>query len=190
MTLHEIGIKHGTDKATYHNYCEFYSRKLVDLHTGSGVMLELGVYKGASLKMWREWLPNIRVYGFDIDTKQCDITEGIAEVDCGDEMKLIQAVDVVLKMEKETKFRCIIDDASHLWSHQKAAFRALWRYTDIYIIEDIHTSVLPNYSGGAKVPPFTKPESFDLDFGDGVSVGIHIFQGKENDSWTAIFRRV
>jgi hypothetical protein len=191
MTLTELGIKHGTDKATFHQFTGFYDRKLQDLKQGDGAFLELGIYKGDSLRMWRDWLPNLSVCGFDITLHQ--LTENpidgcaIAEVDCGDEMKVRAGALQLLDYVKQKRFRCVIDDASHLWAHQKAAFRALWPLTDIYIIEDLHTSLRPEYSGGDKTPVYVN-DSINLDFG--CTVNISYFQRLPNESWTAIIRRV
>jgi hypothetical protein len=71
--LHELGLKYKTDKATYHNFLKFYEK-----HINKALVkkfLEIGVYKGASLKMWREYFDEATVIeGWDINA--CDSVNG------------------------------------------------------------------------------------------------------------------
>jgi hypothetical protein len=192
MTLHEIGLKHGTDKATYHGYCDYYERKLHALKTGTGALLELGIYKGASLAMWEEWLPNLSIFGVDIDTSRIDRPFQRAKIgvlDCGDEMAMRKWAVNVLAQEKQNRFRCVIDDASHQWAHQYAAFRALWPLTDIYVIEDIHTSLRKEY-GREDLKPVLPSMGSPLNLDFGCSVKISYFEGRTDNSWTVIIERV
>jgi cephalosporin hydroxylase len=190
MTLQELGSQTGTDKALYHGYCDFYEKKLSDLKERPGVLLELGIYKGASLAMWEQWLPNLKIAGMDIDIKQCEPRFSrevyLCQVDCGDEMKMRENANSLLKTFGQERFRCVIDDASHLCAHQYAAFRALWALTDIYVIEDIHTSLMPKY-GREDLKPVISDNVLNLDFG--CPVTLNLFQGRANDSWTVIIRR-
>ena len=73
---------HGSDKATKHNYDEFYFRFLSKIKNNRGVAVEIGIgtnnpsipssmgvdgIPGASLRSFRDFLPNINVLGADID---------------------------------------------------------------------------------------------------------------------------
>ena len=139
--------------------------------------------------MWEKWLPNLSIFGADIDTQQIDRPFECAlfgQVDCGDEMALRKFAVNLLESQKQNRFRCVIDDASHQWAHQYAAFRALWPLSDIYVIEDLHTSTRQVY-GREDLKPVLDVGKLNLDFGCDVSVSI--FQGKPDDSWTAIIRR-
>jgi len=177
MTLHEIGLKHGTDKATFHNYCDFYERHL-DRNSITS-LLELGIFKGASLKMWREWLPAAAaVEGWDIAPIQVPRCM-IQQVDCS-------SISAMTKAIAGRRFNLIVDDASHIWEHQRAAFKALFPFCDTYIIEDIHTSVNPAY--GTTQPIYDQAQrrlNLDADCG----LNVRLFQGKPDNSWTAIIRR-
>ena len=60
--LHELGLKYKTDKATFHKYLDFYEKKLPG-RDFAGRLLEVGVMDGASMRMWREYVP---ARGFDV----------------------------------------------------------------------------------------------------------------------------
>ena len=44
MTLHELGIKHNTDKATYHNFCDAYEEYIGNANVES--IIEVGIFAG------------------------------------------------------------------------------------------------------------------------------------------------
>ncbi len=65
-TLNEIGVECRTDKSTItHCYLDNYEKYLAPLRDKEFVLLELGVAGGSSVKMWREYFPNAKVYGID-----------------------------------------------------------------------------------------------------------------------------
>jgi hypothetical protein len=70
--LHELGLKYGTNKATFHKYCDFYENELANvkpqriLEIGIGTLATVGSY-GTSLKMWSDFYPNAVIVGADID---------------------------------------------------------------------------------------------------------------------------
>ena len=181
MTLHEIGLKHGTDKATFHKYCDFYERHLSHIKTKSGILLELGINTGASLRMWKEWLPNLDIVGFDIEPVSVQGCQTF-KVDCGNRIELLNAAG---KFKKPIV--CIIDDASHIWEHQRVAFKALQGLTQLYVLEDLHTSDRPEYRLKDELTVYDKETGrFNLDVPVGTKISM--YKGKANDSWTAIFK--
>lgn len=132
-SLHEIGMKHGTDKATFHGFLEFYEQYLPKKVNR---LLEIGVYEGASLKMWKEFYPDAEIVGIDIMEPRTDLGEGI---------KCIQmdATDI-FALENLGMFDVIIDDGSHMTKDQQITLSSLFnnnlRNGGIYIMEDLHTS--------------------------------------------------
>lgn len=137
--LNEIGKRTGTDKADHiHNYLNKYEFFLQRWKNESFTLLELGIYKGDSLQMWQEFFPNARIIGVDIN-EQCQRFENerakviIADLSLEDELQaLIQFGASV-----------IIDDASHIWSHQIKSLCHLFPslpHGGIFIIEDLETS--------------------------------------------------
>lgn len=140
MLLNDIGVKHGTDKATYHKYCDFY-QKLLPKRTFKGRLLEVGVMDGASIRMWAEYYPKAEIVGIDTVDKSHLSIEGatLLQIDATDPAALAD-----LGM-----FDIIIDDGSHKTSDQQKAFEQLY-YSQLnkggkYILEDLHTSLWPSY---------------------------------------------
>lgn len=145
MSLHEIGLKHNTDKATFHKYLDFYEKNLPKREF-AGRLLEIGVMDGASMKMWREYYPKAEIIGVD-NAMQSDLKidgVGLVEIDATNPIEL----------KELGNFDIIIDDGSHMTADQQASFEHLF-YSQlnpggIYIIEDLHTSLRPEYINSKK----------------------------------------
>lgn len=137
MTLHQIGLKHGTDKAAFHGYCDFYEQELQGLNPKR--ILEIGVKDGASLRMWKEFYPDAEVVGIDIN-------EPIEVPGC--KVFKMDQTDVYHLLTLGG-FDLIIEDGSHMTLHQQITFMFLFNNSlhpgGIYIIEDIHTSFYTGY---------------------------------------------
>lgn len=137
--LHEIGLKHGTDKATFHKYLDFYEKHLPD-RTFSGRLLEIGIMDGFSLKMWREYYPKAEIVGIDIHIRP----EPIKDVT----MICVNATDSDMVVHLGD-FDIVLDDGSHLCSEQQKAFD--WFYNNqlnkggVFVMEDCHTSFMETY---------------------------------------------
>jgi demethylmacrocin O-methyltransferase len=143
--LNEIGLYHGTDKASSdHDYLRrVYEREIERFSTGS--LLELGWLNGASLRTWRDWLPKgWIVTGLDIEDKEP--IEGVNFVlGSQDDPDVIAATG-----EAYGKFSVIIDDASHVNALTLESLTRFWPYLadgGLYFIEDIQTSYFPAWGG-------------------------------------------
>ena len=63
-----LAAVYGSDKgATAHRYVDHYEKHLGPLRHHVMSVLEIGIYRGASLQMWRDYFPNAQVYGLDIN---------------------------------------------------------------------------------------------------------------------------
>lgn len=138
--LTELGIKYGTDKAGHHTFTAFYS-KFVDRFTNP-TMVEIGIENGASLKMWEEYYGNPTIIAVDIkDKKQFDTSNTKTIVaDQGNVNELSSRLK-----EFAPSYDLIIDDGSHIFSHQISCFATLFPHLKsggIYILEDLHTSFI------------------------------------------------
>ena len=140
-TLDVIGLKEGTDKSSsHHDYLRHYEFYLGALRRPIRNLLEIGVYDGGSLRMWSEFLPDAQVTGLDIDPRCLEFSGGNATVLMCDQSDAQQLVDVAVKLGP---FDVIIDDGSHIWSHQILTFETLFPFVapgGVFIIEDIDTS--------------------------------------------------
>lgn len=138
--LCKIAQKYGTDKYHRHNYCKAYENILYNYVNKQNVfLLEVGVFKGASLRMWAEWLPNAKIYGVDnwseiTEKPTKDIASNITIISSNS--KDISVCDAL----NHQKFDVIIDDGNH---HPYSQLITLWNIwpllkdNGIYIIEDL-----------------------------------------------------
>lgn len=139
----------------WHHYFPTYDEVLARYRLGMPPtgrplrFLEIGVWKGGSLQLWRKFLgPAAIIFGIDID-QQCaaldqpDLPVRIGSQDDPDFLRSVVAemggVDVVL------------DDGSHLGKHQLMSFAVLFPMLSddgLYLIEDTHTSYWREWEGG------------------------------------------
>ena len=141
-TLNDFAEEYNTDKQmNKHNYVAVYESLFSPFRQDTFNFLEIGIYHGGSIRMWRDYFPNATIYGIDI--RQAHInkikdTERLVlnQVDQGSEVWLKEYA-------KQGPWKVIIDDGSHKSSHQKLTFDVLWDQVQpggYYIIEDTHTS--------------------------------------------------
>ena len=163
-SLHDLGIKHNTNKAFYHNYCKFYDRILTPMRETCKNMLEIGISTGASMFMWRDYFLKANIYGIDININS-DVLDkerlisGIADQGSADEMLKL------MKFWNTPTFDFIIDDGSHIVSHQLNTINTLWQFVKkggIYIIEDLHTNILENFYSHPHLAPTLIHRYLDL----------------------------
>jgi hypothetical protein len=112
-------------------------------------MLEIGVYRGGSIRMWREFLPAESVIvGIDIDPG-CRIFEepaGNLFIRIGDPSDPRFLAEIVREFGP---FDLILDDGSHVCSHMIASFNHLFlaglKSPGIYMAEDTHSNFWTEY---------------------------------------------
>ena len=137
MKLKDIWYKYWTDKFE-HWFLDLYEWILTKYWPNIMQMLEIWVYNGASLRMWRDYMPNVTIIWVDINPA-LDIPwviEYRADATTQEFADKMEFLDL------------IIDDWSHLSSHQIKSLELLWPKLNaggIYILEDIHTSLRDNY---------------------------------------------
>src|SRR4051812_49072919 len=64
--LCEIAKKFNCDKFKPHHYTPVYYRLLSDRIEQTSRVLEVGIGKGRSVRMWEQFFPNAAIYGIDI----------------------------------------------------------------------------------------------------------------------------
>lgn len=112
-------------------------------------MLEIGVQYGGSLDLWRKYFGREAVlFGVDIDPKCADRVTAPNQVRLGsqDDAEFLGRV-----VDEMGGLDIVLDDGSHVASHQRASFRALWPRLapgGAYLIEDLHSSYWEGWEGG------------------------------------------
>ena len=137
--LSTLAALYGSDKLE-HGFCGFYHRLLAEVRDRYAKVLEIGVFKGASLRMWRDYFPRAAVHGFDLSPPIFNAEPRIA-LHQGDQANR-RSLNALLA-ETGPDFDLIIDDGGHTMEQQQVSFAFLFpllRPGGLYIIEDLHTS--------------------------------------------------
>lgn len=136
----------------YENYFEIYDRYLKPYVGTDATIVEIGVQHGGSLQMWRSFLgPKARIIGVDINKDCLQFAEEGTEVYICDQSEPAFVDGLARKIGKAD---IIIDDGSHIPSHQRITFDSLFFEVledgGFYIVEDCHTSYSKRYGGGLR----------------------------------------
>jgi len=135
------------------HYLDIYDRELAPWLGKRVNFLEIGVYKGGSLRMWRDFFaPGSSLTFLDIDPA-CKALEIMGtEVRIGDQTDVPFLQSVV---RDKGPFDIVVDDGGHKMDQQITSFRALWgavKDGGLYVVEDTHSSYWPGFGGGHKSP--------------------------------------
>jgi hypothetical protein len=131
------------------HYFSAYEKIFGPLRSRPIRFLEVGVYKGGSLAMWRKYLhPESVIVGLDIDPTclAFDRPADGVHVRIGDQSDsaFLQAV-----VAEFGPFDVILDDGSHVCSHMIKTFDYLFlnglKKNGVYIAEDTHSNFWPGY---------------------------------------------
>jgi len=161
MKLLELMRKHQTDKAKHRFDVPFSF--FFDEHRRHQVrsVLELGVKKGASLRLWEEYFPQATIYGVDISHKAAINVSERTRIFIGGQSDLTLLAQV--SAAAASGFDLIVDDGSHMADDQVASLTYLWPFLShpygIYAIEDLHAHVkYPDRFGNqaCRYPPMSE----------------------------------
>lgn len=112
-------------------------------------VLEIGVQNGGSLQLWRRFFgKDAIIFGIDIDSRCREFADEGNQIRIGDQSDPTFLKQVV---EEMGGIDVVIDDGSHIASHQVASFKVLFpmlAHDGIYICEDLHTSYWDGWEGG------------------------------------------
>ena len=133
----------------WYHYYEIYEELLSKFRGKPVKVLEIGVYYGDSLRLWKEYLgPDSVVVGLDIikDCMESDDPDNGVHVRLGDQANHDDLQKVV---EEFGPFDVIIDDGCHETMHQYMSFVYLFRNglkdDGLYIVEDMHSNLWKRY---------------------------------------------
>jgi hypothetical protein len=144
MNLLDLVDNSRTDKNTCHSYLDLYQELLKNKRETAKNVLEIGVHKGGSIKLWYDYFPNANIYGLDI-LKIKDIWSEIRNKDrimlgCFDAYK----EDFVTNhfLNKNIKFDFMLDDGPHTLESMKKfiqLYTQLMTDNGILIIESLQS---------------------------------------------------
>lgn len=136
------------------HYFPIYSRHLAPYVGRPISLLEIGVYRGGSMRMWTSFLgPDARLVGMDIDPTAAVAAGDRYEVVLGDQSDPAALRSVA---ESHGPFDVIIDDGGHTMAQQITSVEQLFTYAlrdgGVYLVEDCHTSYWADFDGAKGRP--------------------------------------
>jgi len=137
------------------HYFDIYERHFERFRGTDVHVLEIGVYHGGSLQMWKDYFgPRARIFGVDLVEVCKLLEEDQIEIFIGDQgdRGFLRALAARLP-----RIDILIDDGGHVLAHQIATFEELFPAispTGVYLCEDLHTSYWSEF-GGARGKPGT-----------------------------------
>ena len=133
-----------TNVHKWHHYFDIYTKHFDQYRDRPIKMLEIGVFRGGSLRMWKDYFhPDSTIVGIDIDKtcKDHEIADRNVYVRIGSQADLKFLAEV---NEEFGPFDIILDDGSHKTHHQNISFGALFRSAlkdgGCYMVEDVHSN--------------------------------------------------
>ncbi len=138
------------------HYFEIYDTFLHKYADSDVRFLEIGVFRGGSMQMWRDYFgEKATIVGIDIDESCRQFEEGNVHICIGSQ------ADPAFLREVSGKwgpFDAVLDDGSHMMEHQILTFETLFpllKEGGVYLCEDCQCCYSPRYGGG-----YLKKDSF------------------------------
>jgi len=131
------------------HYFEIYERYFSRFRNKEMVLVEIGVFQGGSLQMWKDYFGNKAIiYGIDIDPRCKEFEEENIKVLIGSQSdrNFLRTV-----CKKIPPIDILIDDGGHTMKQQIIGFEELFGHVKsdgVYLCEDTHTSYRLKYGGG------------------------------------------
>ena len=134
----------------WHHYFPIYERYFAPYKRKNNLkFLEIGVSKGGSLQLWRNYFGNsATIFGIDIDPncQQYDGLHGNVRIGSQNDKAFLESV-----VNEMGGIDVVLDDGSHQMRHIKESLNILFPHLSkngIYFIEDLHTSYWNTHGGG------------------------------------------
>jgi hypothetical protein len=153
---HELDLsKYDTDKIA-NGYLPYYDSVIAPWIDERISLLEIGVFKGGSLKLWQDYFPAATIVGIDAHLPPDRIIDERIKVFQGSQTDTDFLTRVASQMAPDG-FDIIIDDASHIGAQTGTTF---WHLFDnhlksggLYVIEDWGTGYWDDWPDGKTVRP-------------------------------------
>tara|TARA_R110002020_G_scaffold204677_2_gene409002 strand:- start:260 stop:967 length:708 start_codon:yes stop_codon:yes gene_type:complete len=146
--LTDLTIKYDVD-ALELGYTQHYEQLLSEVRNDFTKVLEIGVETGRSHRLWLEYFPNARIYGYDIFKYGYDELQRLQKDNPFLDRSIMFKGDQSnvedlnrFKSEHGGNFNMIIDDGGHTMEQMQTSLNHLWdsvKPGGIYVIEDLHS---------------------------------------------------
>lgn len=133
------------------HYFDIYERHFARYRDRPVRMLEIGIYHGGSLAMWRDYFGDqLELFGVDINPRATKFADERTKVFIGDQSDPAFLAGIKAEVGEVD---ILLDDGGHACYQQIASYRALYDMVaadGVYMVEDVHTSYWNEYGGGLK----------------------------------------
>lgn len=158
------------------HYFDVYERHFGKYVGTEVAILEIGVFQGGSLKMWKNYFgEKARIYAIDVYEPCKQFEEENIQIFIGSQSDK----DFLTRIKVEIpKVDIIIDDGGHFMDQQIITFETLYSHLKpdgVYLCEDTHTSYWDSYGGGYK-----KKSSF-IEYSKNFIDYLHAWHSKSED---------
>lgn len=133
----------------WHHYIPLYDRYFSRFRGSSFKFLEIGVSKGGSMQIWRDYFgDDATIFGIDIDPEcaQFDGQTGQVRIGSQDDPEFLKSV-----VEEMGGVDVVLDDGSHRMDHVAKSLDILYPMLSedgVYMVEDLHTAFWEDFGGG------------------------------------------
>jgi SAM-dependent methyltransferase len=142
-TVPELWTDKRSAKAGFicHDYYRIYEREWSKWRDEPIRLMEIGLNRGASIKVWLEYFTNAHVIGVDINQFKNEV--GISDLSRFTFVQGDQSDTVfwdAFKLQQDGPLDVIIDDGCHFSGPIHTAFKCLWPHVKpggYYVVEDI-----------------------------------------------------
>ena len=127
-----------TDKNSYHSYLDVYEELFKKKQLTSKNVLEIGIERGGSLKLWSDYFVNAKIYGLDINDAPLFLSEYERIITKKCNAYCSETLNYFI--EQNIKFDVIVDDGPHTlksMSYVINNYTQLLNKYGIIVIEDV-----------------------------------------------------
>lgn len=165
------------------HYFDVYDRHFSKYRGKEVVILEIGVFHGGSLQMWKHYFGDkAKIYGVDIRERCKSLEEENVEIFIGSQSDRNFLSEL---RDKIPPIDILIDDGGHTMEQQTVTFQEMYDHVKedgVYLCEDLHTSYWEDWGGGYK-----KEDSF-VEYSKNFIDSLHAYHSKDEalkvDSFT------
>ena len=176
ISLEELFKFYNTDKAKYykqpenldtekynkgHGYADFYDKHFQNMRLKKMNFLEIGSYSGASAAAFSKYFPNAKIFCLDVNlTKFIYKGKNLFPVGIdATNSKMVKKFLKSINFDKNSFFDIIIDDGSHLLSHQLKSLDIFYNLVapgGYYVIEEYRFCEFLDHLKDTSDPPLSK----------------------------------